>query len=48
VDKWDRVNIKCESELSKLEMLIEDVKLGGNLFLCFFLEVNYVRLFGFT
>jgi ribulose-5-phosphate 4-epimerase/fuculose-1-phosphate aldolase len=33
MDKWDMENIKSNSELSKLEMLIEGMKLNGNLLL---------------
>jgi hypothetical protein len=43
MDKWDIENMKSESELSKLEMLIEEMKLDGNLLLCDVLEVDDVQ-----
>ena len=43
VDKWDIENIKSESELSELKMLIEKVKLNGNLLLRDLLGVDDVR-----
>jgi hypothetical protein len=41
VDKWD-IEVRSESGLSKLEMLIGEMKLGGNLLICDFWEVDDV------
>jgi hypothetical protein len=43
VDRWDIENVKSESELSKLEMLIEEVKLNGDWLLRDFLKMDDVR-----
>jgi hypothetical protein len=43
VNKWDIENIESESELSKLEMLVEEMKLNGNLLLRDFLVMDDVR-----
>ena len=43
VDRWDIANVQSESELSRLEILIEEVKLNGNCLLRDFLEMDDVR-----
>jgi hypothetical protein len=42
VDKQDIQNIKSKSESNKLEILIQEMKVNGNLLLCDFLEMNDV------